>query len=58
MRWQFGSAELDVATRELRVGGVVRRVQPQVLDVLASSGTATASSRRTSSFASCGRTRW
>jgi pimeloyl-ACP methyl ester carboxylesterase/DNA-binding winged helix-turn-helix (wHTH) protein len=35
MRWRFGSAELDVAARELRVGGVLRRVQPQVLDVLA-----------------------
>jgi pimeloyl-ACP methyl ester carboxylesterase len=35
MRWRFGDYELDVARRELRVGGEARPLQPQVLAVLA-----------------------
>jgi pimeloyl-ACP methyl ester carboxylesterase len=35
MRWRFGTYELDVARRELRVAGEVRPLQPQVLAVLA-----------------------
>jgi pimeloyl-ACP methyl ester carboxylesterase/DNA-binding winged helix-turn-helix (wHTH) protein len=35
MRFRFGAYELDVARHELRVGGEVRPVQPQVFAVLA-----------------------
>jgi pimeloyl-ACP methyl ester carboxylesterase len=35
MRWRFGIYELDAARRELRVEGDLRRLQPQVLAVLA-----------------------
>jgi pimeloyl-ACP methyl ester carboxylesterase/DNA-binding winged helix-turn-helix (wHTH) protein len=35
MSWRFGSYELDVGRRELRVEGAVRPLQPQVFDVLA-----------------------
>jgi len=35
VRWRFGPYELDVARRELRVGGAPRPLQPQVFDVLA-----------------------
>jgi pimeloyl-ACP methyl ester carboxylesterase/DNA-binding winged helix-turn-helix (wHTH) protein len=35
MRWRFGTYELDVARRELRAGGELRPLQPQVFAVLA-----------------------
>jgi pimeloyl-ACP methyl ester carboxylesterase len=35
MRWRFGTYELDLARRELRVAGEVRPLQPQVFAVLA-----------------------
>lgn len=35
MRFQFGDCELDLDTVQLRVGGEVRPVEPQVFDVLA-----------------------
>lgn len=35
MRWRFGACELDEATRELRVAGELRPLQPQVFAVLA-----------------------
>ncbi|HEX7095313.1 MAG TPA: alpha/beta fold hydrolase [Acidimicrobiales bacterium] len=34
MIYQFGDAELDVSRRELRCGGELRKVEPQVFDLL------------------------